>query len=138
MSTRPRARRPVTRWGLLLVCTVACNDLTEPLPAVAGTYDYVSAGAPARTRQGSITIVDQDRRTARFDGTFVYVTSAGSTVSGALTGAFMSANRIWFRFLTERFEYHEATFVTGTSALGEIFIQGITYESTGSTFTLSR
>jgi hypothetical protein len=139
MRNQRKRQRRAPHWALLVMCSaVACNDLTEPLPSIDGPYDYISTGAAARTRRGSILIIDRDRRTARFDGTFDYVSSDGETVSGALTGAFMSTNRIWFRFLTERFEYHEATYVSGSTAIGEIFVQGITYEPTGSTFTLSR
>src|SRR5687767_13980317 len=78
---------------------VACNDLTAPLPSIAGTYQYsaVNSAIPAHNRQGVIRIEDEDRRTARFDGTYSYSLADGSVVSGRLTGAFVAPTRIWFR-----------------------------------------
>ena len=116
--------------------TSGCNDLTEPLPAIAGTYRYASTSStfPSLTRRGTITIVDADRRTARFDGEFE-ITAGGDLIRGRLSGAFMSADRIWFRFLNEKFEYHEAQLGFG-SGHGEIFFQGLTYTPTGATFSL--
>ena len=129
--------RKIPWWAVVLVSAAACNDITEPLPSIEGIYSYNSTGGlnPARQRQGSITIIDRDRLTAGFVGTFAYTSIDGNSTSGDLIGAFMTRDRIWFRFLTEPFEYHEATFLANAAA-GEIFIQGRTYFRTGSTFTL--
>jgi hypothetical protein len=123
---------------LLAIACVACNDLTEPLPAIQGTYDYVavSSSFTSLNRRGTITIVDSNPRTASFDGTFSYVDPSGS-VTGRLIGAFVTPNHVWFRFLDERFLFHEAdlSVLIGT---GELYQQGITYEPVGATFTLRR
>jgi hypothetical protein len=135
-----RLRQPRLWWALLLIGGLAaCNDLTAPLPTIAGSYSYVSAGGdePSRQRQGTIIIVDRDRRTARFDGNFTYVSNDGSSVTGALIGGFMTTDRIWFRFLTEPFEFHEATYLSNTAS-GEIFLQGVFYFRTDAAFSLRR
>jgi hypothetical protein len=139
MQARKTSRHP---WWWLFVLAggiTACNDLTEPLPAIGGSYSYTSTDEldPARQRQGTIIIVDRDRLTARFDGNFVYVSDEGRSVSGALIGGFMTRDRIWFRFLTEPFEFHEATYLSNTAS-GEIFLQGSTYFRSGAAFSLRR
>ena len=120
--------------GVALFC--ACSDLTEPLPPIQGTYSYVSSSlVPRLDRRGTITIVDFDRRTARFEGTFQFVDADGDNRTGTLIGAFIQRDRIWFRFLDERQLYHEGDFNPGLSS-GEIFFLGLAYETTGATFSL--
>lgn len=132
----------VPRIGALLLFVAAasaCNDLTEPLPRVQGTYDYAATSTqfPSLNRRGTLSILDLDRRTARFEGTFQYVTANGQSVSGQLIGAFTSQNRIWFRFLHEQQVFHEASFDSDLgSGSGEVFFLGLIYEPISATFTL--
>ena len=149
MRTLPQLRTRCTprhdivmRLSWLAVLTAAltssaCNDLTAPLPAIAGRYDYVARSSEftAHNRQGTIEIVDENPRTARFDGTYRYTLVNGTVVTGRLTGAFVSPTRIWFRFLDDRLEYHEADY-TGFGADGEIFFQTLRYDPSGTTFSL--
>jgi len=118
---------------LLAMGSGACNDLTDFTPRIAGTYEYVATGS--LNRRGTLIIEDWDARTARFDGTFLYQTLSGQSVGGRLVGAFISEDRIWFRFLTEPQLTHEADF-NFNAALGEVFFQGLIYESAGATFSL--
>ena len=136
-SAWTRSVRRVVAAVVLCAGFAGCNDLTAPLPSIAGTYQYTSSSElyTSLNRTGTLTIVDLDPRTARFDGDFTYIAIDGRQVSGQLTGAFVRPDRIYFRFLTDRFQYHEADFSAGFAA-GEIFLQGLTYASTGSTFTL--
>ena len=90
---------------------------------------------PPLSRRGTVTFVDDDRRTARFDGTFEYIDARGRQVSGQLTGAFMQPDRIWFRFQDENLVIHEGDLLFGIGG-GEIFFQGLTYETTGATYSL--
>ena len=117
----------------------ACNDLTEPTQSIAGEYQYdvVDSFNGSNTRNGKITIFDDDRRTARFTGTFNYRDGQGRVVQGHLQGAFTSADSVWFQFLDERFVYHEGFFARGTGG-GRLFVQGVSYEPTGLTFELIR
>ena len=116
-----------------------CNDLTDPLPDITGTFDYTSFSSDfvSLNRQGTITIVDSDPRTARFDGTYSYTVGGGAPVTGNLIGAFTTRDRIWFRFLDSPVVFHEADlgFVFST---GEIYFLSTTYEPSGATFTLRR
>ncbi len=140
-SIRARARATISlalvSAGIAL--SYGCNDLTDPLPSIAGTYTYQSRSGDfsSLNRNGTITIDDFDRRTARFTGTFDFVNDAGVHATGGLLGAFVTRDHIYFRFLNSQFEYHEANYLLGRAS-GEIFVQGIVYESTGSTFTLTR
>ena len=119
-------------------CLAACNDLTEPLPSIAGTHAYeVTAPNGALARRGFVRIADSDTRTARFDGTFSYTTGDGRNVTGNLTGAFITRDSVWFRFLDERFVYHEARYERGRGS-GQIFLQQFSYEPTGLTFSFDR
>jgi hypothetical protein len=123
----------------LAFCAAACNDLTEPLPTIQGTYAYRSTSqvSPAHNREGMITIVDSDPRSARFDGSYQYVTADGERVAGQLIGAFVHSERIWFRFLDERQFFHEGDFILGVSA-GRVFFLGLNYVPTSTTFSLLR
>jgi len=117
----------------------SCNDLTDPLPGISGTYTYQSRSSDfvRLNRNGVITIDDFNRRTAAFTGTFDFVNDAGEHVTGGLLGSFVTRDHIYFRFLNSHFEFHEGSYALGR-ANGEIFFQGITYESSGSTFSLIR
>jgi hypothetical protein len=145
VSLRPRAGYGWARAGLVVATLAAaqllgsCNDLTDPLPGIAGTYTYQSRSSDfvRLNRNGVITIDDFDRRTAAFSGTFDFVNDAGEHVTGGLLGSFVTRDHIYFRFLTSHFEFHEGDYALGR-ANGEIFFQGITYESSGSTFSLIR
>jgi hypothetical protein len=121
------------------VSSSSCNDLTDPLPGIAGTYTYQSRSADfvSLNRNGVVTFEDFDRRTASFAGTFDFTDDAGRHITGSLLGAFVTRDHIYFRFLNSHFEFHEANYALGR-ANGEIFVQGIQYEPTGSTFTLVR
>jgi hypothetical protein len=129
------------RWLLLapvLASVMACNDLTEALPIIAGTYDYTTVGAiTSLSRQGTMIIVDFDARTARFDGSFDYTTGAGVRMAGPMVGAFIERNQVWFRFLNEKLIVHEGGLTAGVGS-GTLFFLGLTYQNTGATFTLRR
>jgi hypothetical protein len=86
-----------------------CNDLTDLLPGIAGTYTYQSRSSDfvSLTRNGVVTIDDFDRRTASFTGTFDFTDDAGRHVTGSLLGAFVTRDHVYFRFLNSRFEFHE-------------------------------
>ncbi len=123
---------------LLALAMTSCNDLTAPLPAIEGTFDYASFSSDVSlNRRGSLNIVDTNRRTARFEGTFQYVTGSAAPKTGRLIGAFMAPNRIWFRFLDERAVFHEAD-LGGLFGTGVIFFLGTSYEPSGASFTLRR
>lgn len=124
---------------MLLLVVGGCNDLTTPLPPLTGTWQYAvtSAEFVRHNRVGSIRIVDDDPRSARFDGTYSFRNAQGETLSGSLIGAFITRDSIWFRFVDNRLEYHEAK-LTGGIGSGEIFFLTLTYEASGSRFTLRR
>jgi hypothetical protein len=128
-------------WLLaLIVCfgPTACNDLTEPLPPIDGSYEYTTTGGVASlNRRGTVTIVDVDPLSARFEGTFEYRTRGGQTASGQFIGAFIERDRIWFRFLDEKLLVHEGVLSAGRGS-GNVFFLGPTYENTGATFSLRR
>ena len=73
---------------VLIVCAAAalvlgsCNDLTDPLPSIAGTYTYQSRSSDfvRLNRNGTITIDDFNRRSANFTGTFDFTNNAGEHV----------------------------------------------------------
>ena len=123
--------------GALGLFATACNDLTEPLPRVDGTYTYQSFSPDfvALNRNGTVKIEDFNRRSATFSGTFDFVSATGEHETGFLTGAFVTRDHIYFRFLNTRFQVHEADYLLGR-ANGEIFFQGVFYESSGATFIL--
>jgi len=124
---------------LLVVLTASCSDLTAPLPSIAGTWQYTvtSPRFISHNRTGTIRIVDDDPRTARFDGSYTFHDAAGESRSGLLTGAFITRDSIWFRFIDTRFEVHEAKLLNGSGA-GEIFFLTQVYETSGSQLTLHR
>ena len=134
--------RPLRRAATALIAALAaaqltaCNDLTAALPNIEGTYEYATASpAPRLNRRGSISITDSDPRTARFDGSYEYIDGTGRRLNGQLVGAFVQTERIWFRLLDEPQVFHEGDLVFGFGN-GEIFFQGLTYETTGATFSL--
>ena len=124
---------------LLFALAAGCNDLTDPLPDITGTFDYASFSSDfvSLNRQGTITIVDSDPRTARFDGTYSYTVGAGAPVTGNLIGAFITPDRIWFRFLNSPVVFHE-TDLGVVFSTGEIYFLSTTYEPSGALFTLRR
>src|SRR5262245_15265094 len=95
--------------GALTLLSAACNDLTAPLPKVDGTYTYQSRSPDfvSLNRTGTVKIEDFDRRTASFTGTFDFVSATGEHETGFLTGAFVTREHIYFRFLNTRFQVHE-------------------------------
>jgi hypothetical protein len=128
------------KWLILSsVLAAGCNDLTDPLPSIAGSYDYTSFSSEfiSLNRRGSITIVDTDRRTARFDGTYQFSVGTAAPVTGNLIGAFVTPDHIWFKFLDHPTVFHE-TDLGVVFSTGEIFFQGATYEPSGATFSLRR
>ena len=118
---------------------VGCNDLTAPLPAIAGSYQYVATSTVSarHKRIGTIRIFDDDPLSARFDGSYSFTNGYGELISGQLVGAFITRDSIWFRFVDDRLEYHEANLTNNTGA-GEIFFLTETYRSSGTHFTLRR
>ena len=124
---------------LLSAFAAGCNDLTDPLPDITGTFDYTSFSSDfvSLNRQGTITIVDSDPRTARFDGTYSYSVGAAAPVTGNLMGAFITPDRIWFRFLDSPVVFHE-TDLGVLFSTGEIYFLSTTYEPSGAIFTLRR
>ncbi|MEX2284767.1 MAG: hypothetical protein WEE89_19920 [Gemmatimonadota bacterium] len=124
---------------ILALALAGCNDLTEPLPNLAGSFDYVSFSSEfvSLNRRGTLTIVDSDRRTARFEGNYEYTVGNAAPFRGQLIGAFVTPDRIWFRFLDERAVFHEADLglLLGN---GDIYFLGATYEPSGATFSLRR
>jgi len=124
---------------LMLALAAGCNDLTDPLPDITGTFDYTSFSSDfvSLNRQGTITIIDSDPRTARFDGTYSYTVGAGAPQTGNLIGAFITTDRIWFRFLNSPVVFHE-TDLGVVFSTGEIYFLSTTYEPSGALFTLRR
>ncbi len=140
MHSHGTQNRFLTVSGLVLLLSlglVGCNDLTEALPEIQGVYAYSSSSldSPSRNRFGTLTIFDFDRRSARFEGTYQYVTAGGTSMTGQLIGAFVERERIWFRFLDERQFFHEGDFVFGNSS-GQVFFLGLSYRPTSTTFSL--
>ena len=124
--------------ALLLLLLAGCSDLTEPTPAIAGVYAYTATNQVTGERlAATITIEDEDRRTARFAGVAEFTAGFGGPVAVPLTGAFRSADRIWFRLLNERYVFHEADFDRGV-AFGSLYVQRISYEETDWRFSLTR
>jgi len=128
------------KWLILLFAFAAgCNDLTAPLPDISGNFDY-SAFSPdyvSLNRRGTITIVDDNLLTARFDGTYSYSVGSAAPVTGRLIGAFVTPDRIWFRFLDSPVVFHE-TDLGVVFSTGEIYFLGASYEPSGAVFTLRR
>jgi hypothetical protein len=125
----------------IVLAAAGCKDLTEPLPAVEGRYDYSVVGPASLglNRQGTIEILDANRRTASFEGTFDYTNTSGR-VTGKLVGAFVTPNRVWFHFfhfLNEPGVYHEGD-LGGITGFGDVYFKSLTYEPSGASYALRR
>jgi hypothetical protein len=123
----------------IVLASAGCQDLTEPLPAIEGRYDYsvVGPGSLGLNRQGTLEILDANRRTASFEGTFEYTTASFERVTGKLVGAFVTPSRVWFHFLNEPGVYHEGD-LGGITGFGDVYFKGLTYEQSGASYALRR
>lgn len=80
---------------MAVVFALACGDSTgldDSFPAVAGTYDYSAdvIGIPAAFFNGTITIIDESRKTDAFSGSFDVTVGGGGVTPLRLTGAILA------------------------------------------------
>lgn len=132
--------------ALILPLAACGGDSTGPdtrYPEIAGIYDLNAPidGSPGARVSGTITLVDTDRNTPEFTGTYgAQVLAANGTVAGTFNGditggTITRSGQVNFNFDNENFRFTGTQ--NGRAITGTWLLRGTTSNFSG-TFTASR